>query len=118
MLGIEIRIHIKPEKRDEFLQAVESLQRPGGAGDSTSEARVYEERGHRNRFLWVEHWQDRQELSSRLESAKFRALLGAVRVLGTVSDVQVVDAEAWSGSGQAMDRLGTADEPAAQPKIS
>ena len=95
MVGIEISVEVRPEKRDEFLQALETLRPLGEEGKHCDSQEIYEDRGQRNRFLWVERWQDNGLLQTRLGSDRFRALLGAVKVLGTVGDMQVVVATVW-----------------------
>lgn len=95
MVGIEIQIEVKPEKRPEFLQAVESLQRTVGSEAACESQHVYEERGHPNQFLWVERWTDTEEIRARLRSAKFRSLMGAIRVLGMASELSVVESQDW-----------------------
>ena len=95
MVGIEINVEIRPEKRDEFLQAVETLGPLGEEGKDCESQEIYEDHGQRNRFLWIERWPDDALLQRRLCSDRFRALLGAVKVLGTVEDMQLVVATGW-----------------------
>jgi len=95
LVGIEIRSEVRPEKREEFLQALESLRPPAdGEGGCLSQG-LYEARGRPNQFLWVEHWPDQAQVQLRLRSERFRALIGAVRVLGTVDGIQVVEVATW-----------------------
>ena len=96
MVGIEISVEVKPEKRDEFLQAVDTLRPLGEEGKQCESQEIFEDHGQRNRFLWVERWQDNEMLQARLRSDRFRALLGAVKVLGTVEDLQVVVSSRWA----------------------
>jgi len=96
MVGIEISVEVRPEKRDEFLQAVETLRPLGEEGKHCESQEIYEDHGQRNRFLWVERWQDNDRLQARLDSDRFHALLGAVKVLGSVEDMQVVAANGWT----------------------
>jgi hypothetical protein len=51
----------------------------------------------------VERWQDNERLQTRLDSDRFHALLGAVKVLGTVGDMQVVVATEWAEASAASD---------------
>ena len=101
MVGIEISVEVRPEKRDEFLQAVETLRPLGEEGKHCESQEIYEDRAQRNRFLWVERWQDTDRLQARLDSDRFHALLGAVKVLGSVEDVQVVVATRWTDRSHA-----------------
>ena len=96
VVGIEISVEVKPDKREEFLQAIESLKPVGVEGADCVSYEVLEDREQNNRFFWVERWPDHDRLQARLRSDRFRALLGAVRVLGTVEDIQTVVATPWA----------------------
>lgn len=96
MVGIEISVEVKPEKREEFLQAIESLKPVGVEGAECVSYEVLEDREQKNRFLWVERWPDHDRLQARLHSDTFHVLLGAVRVLGSVEDMQTIVATPWT----------------------
>jgi len=57
------------------------------------ERRVYEEAHLPTNLLLVEQWSDRAAMNSYLSSDQFRALMGAVKVLGKLVDVRVFEAE-------------------------
>ena len=103
MVGIEISIEVRPDKRAEFLQAVETLRPLGEEGKHCHSQEIYEDHEQRNRFLWVERWQNDDLLETRLCSDRFRALLGAVKVLGTVGNMQLVVASEWTETSAAAD---------------
>lgn len=89
MVGLELRISIKPDKRTEFLQMREMLQRkvqPEGCVDQ----RIYEEVDGSNRFLWSERWIEKDPLDEYMKSEDFRMLLGAVEILGELEDMRTV----------------------------
>ena len=56
------------------------------------ERRVYEEAYLPTNLLLVEHWSDKETMNSYLSSDQFRALLGAVKVLGKLVDVRIFEA--------------------------
>ena len=90
MVGLELRIRIKPDKRSEFLQMREMLQgkvRPDGC----IEQKIYEEVDGSNRFLWSERWQEKDPLDEYMKTDDFRMLLGAVDVLGELEDMKTVE---------------------------
>jgi len=103
LVGIEISVEVRPNKRDEFLQAIETLRPLGEEGKHCDSQEIYEDHEQRNRFLWVERWQNNSLLETRLGSDRFRALLGAVKVLGTVGDMQLVIASEWAETSAAND---------------
>jgi quinol monooxygenase YgiN len=89
MVGLELRIRINPDKRTEFLQMREMLQRksrPEGCVDQ----KIYEEIDGSNRFLWSERWSEKSPLDEYMKSDDFRMLLGAVAVLGELEDQRTV----------------------------
>ena len=107
MVGLEIRIDIAPGKREEFLQAADSLIREHPARDARClDCGIFEQHGTRNQFLWHEEWADRDSLDHRMASGDFRTLLGALRVLGRTHDIRIANVESvsrvepGSGAGQ------------------
>jgi quinol monooxygenase YgiN len=89
MVGLELRIRIKPDKRTEFLQMREMFQRrvlPKACVDQ----KIYEEIDGSNSFLWSERWTGRDPLDEYMKSEDFRMLLGAVEVLGELEEMKTV----------------------------
>ena len=56
------------------------------------ERRVYEEAYLPTNLLLVEQWSDKAAMNSYLSSDQFRALIGAVKVLGKLVDVRIFEA--------------------------
>jgi quinol monooxygenase YgiN len=90
MVGIEIRIRVLDRKREEFLQTAASL-RAAGAGEGCVSVATYEEVGRPGHFLWVERWRDRGSLEAHLGNDPHRALRGAIRVLGELEELRLVE---------------------------
>ena len=88
MVGIEIHMEVRPSRRTELLQAMESLA-PPKSGACISHG-LFEAVDHHNRFLWRERWTDRGMLEIRVASESFRTLLGAIRVLSDWSRMEVL----------------------------
>ena len=82
MNGLELRIGIKQERRHEFLQAVKWFCRPELCGNDCLEQHVFERIDAPNSFIWIERWNDANALAAYQASERFRALLGAIEVLG------------------------------------
>jgi len=53
------------------------------------ERRVYEDAAAPTNLMLVEEWLDMTAMNSYLSSDQFRALLGAVKVLGELVDVRI-----------------------------
>lgn len=92
MFVFEIQFRIAPGKRREFLQTVGSLQH---RSDETGAIRqtVYQELEANERYLWWDRSGSVAELKGRLQSTELRTLLGAIRVLGSIEDMQILDSE-------------------------
>jgi quinol monooxygenase YgiN len=91
--GLEILIEVKPERRQEFVRAIEWLVERENSVQKSVTVSVYEQHGSPNHFLWVEHWPSDSELNKRLHSEPFQALQGAIQVLGKLTKMSVVDVE-------------------------
>ena len=63
--------------------------RPDQLPATCLERRVYEETGLPTNVLLVEQWSDDAAMNSYLTSDQFRALIGAVKVLGQLIDVRI-----------------------------
>jgi quinol monooxygenase YgiN len=54
-----------------------------------TEQQLFEEVGKPDHFLWREQWNDTKSLESYFHSNNFRALLGAVLVLGKLDEINM-----------------------------
>ncbi len=92
MIGILIRAQVEPDQRRELMQMCKSWlsnQLPAAC----LERRVYEDVVSPTHLLLVEQWLDKEAMNSYLSSERFRALVGAVKVLGELVDVRISEAK-------------------------
>ena len=93
MVGLEILVQIHTGKRQEFLQTSEWFQNQltktctGTFVDLT----VFEAVGKPNHFLWIEKWTGLQSLEVHMSTDRFRAIMGAIEVLGELEKLQMVE---------------------------
>ena len=92
MIGIVIRAEVEPNQRHELMQMFKETSRPDQLPVACLERRVYEEAYLPANLLLVEHWSDKEAMNSYLSSDQFRALIGAVKVLGKLVDVRIFEA--------------------------
>ena len=88
MTLILIRAQVEPEQRRELMQTCKtwlSNQLP----TACLERRAYEDAIAPTHLLLVEQWLDEGAMNSYLSSERFRALIGAVKVLGELVDIRV-----------------------------
>ena len=100
MRGIEILIEVRPEKRQEFVRAIDLLADRESRSKGCVSLSVFEQHGMPNHFLWVEEWLQMKQVRERLDSDEFHALLGAIRVLGVLRRLVVVDVASIRPSGE------------------
>ena len=93
MIGLAIRARVEPDQRHELMQMFKETSRPDQLPESCLERRVYEEAYLPTNLLLVEQWSDKGAMNFYLSSDQFRALIGAVKVLGKLLDVRVFEAE-------------------------
>ena len=91
MVGLEILVNIQSGKRQEFLQAVDMFGSRQAPDKPRTGGTVFEAVGTPNQFFWMEQWADRSSLDDYLKTEGFRALLGAIEVLGKLERMQVVE---------------------------
>jgi quinol monooxygenase YgiN len=92
MIGIVIRAEVEPNQRHELMQMFKETSRPDQLPVACLERRVYEEAYLPMNLLLVEQWSDKAAMNSYLSSDQFRALIGAVKVLGKLVDVRIFEA--------------------------
>jgi quinol monooxygenase YgiN len=93
MIGLVIRAGVESDQRHELMQMFKETNRPDQLPVACLERRIYEEAGLPANLLLVEQWSDKASINSYLSSDQFRALLGAVKVLGKMVDVRIFEAE-------------------------
>ena len=93
MTGILIRAQVEPEQRRELMQMCKSWLGSNQLPAACLERRVYEDATTPTNLLLVEQWLDKEAMNSYLSSERFRALIGAVKVLGELVDVRISEAK-------------------------
>ena len=91
MIGLEILMYIPSKHRYELLQAFEMFSDKQENGHECSgrciDRNIFECMGTPNCFLWIEKWTDIESLEVYLRTDRFRALLGAIQVLGKLDAI-------------------------------
>ena len=87
-----IQIH-----RRELIQTLEGLKQRIAANEPGCVCEVFEDLGEPNRFLWIERWPTSEDADRAQASDRFRALLGAIKVLGTLESIRRVRQTATGG---------------------
>jgi len=88
--GIEISFRTCPANRRELVQSLEMLRQSVLASDRASECHVAEDLTEPNVFRWCEWWPEDSDTAAIEGSDRFRALLGAIRLLGSLDGIHHV----------------------------
>ena len=91
MVGLEILVSIQSRQRQEFLQTIDMFRSHQAEDQARIGCNIYETVGTPNQFLWVENWSDQSPLDDYMNSGRFKALLGAIQVLGELNSLQIVE---------------------------
>ena len=93
MVGLQIMVTIQSGNRQEYLQAIEMLCSRQATDNDGADYYVFEAVDTSNRFFFFKQWTDRRLLENFLKTDRFRALLGAIQVLGKLTTIQLVELE-------------------------
>ena len=93
MTGLEISVLVRPEKRKEFLNAIDLLSAREIELQDLRSIEVFEQCGKQNHFLWIERWASDALAEERKNSNAFHALLGAIKILGELRSLDIVTVE-------------------------
>ena len=88
MLMMTVAVKVKPEKREEFMQAMNSLLSAGEKQQGLRTSRLYRTIDDQNGFRLICEWETKRDLDRYLGAEKFRVLLGALKVLCEKSEVR------------------------------
>ena len=91
VIFVLIRAHVEPDQRHELMQMCKTWL-SNQLSTASLERRVYEDAMSPTRLLLVEEWLDEAAMNSHLSSESFRALIGAIKVLGKLIDIHVSEA--------------------------
>ena len=93
MIGIIIRAEVEPDQRRELMQMCKSWIASNQLPAACLERRLYANVISPTHLLLVEHWLDTVAMNSYLSSERFRALIGAIKVLGELVDVRITESK-------------------------
>ena len=95
MIGLLVRARVEPDQRHELMQMCKDWLSSSQLPSACLERRVYEDVFSPMNLLLVEEWLDKEAMNSYLATERFRALIGAMKVLGELVDVRVSEANAY-----------------------
>jgi quinol monooxygenase YgiN len=93
MVGLQIMVTIPSGNRQEFLQAIDMLCSQQMPHSDPADDYLFEAVDTPYRFICLKQWSDRKSLDNFLKTDRFRALLGAMQVLGKLETIRLVELE-------------------------
>jgi quinol monooxygenase YgiN len=97
VIGILIRAQVEPNKQHEMMQMCNSWLASNQLPAACLERRVYQDAISPKDLLLIEQWSDEAAMNAYLSSDSFRALVGAVKVLGKLVHVCTCEAKIVEG---------------------
>lgn len=87
MTILKLTVLIKPQKRTEFLQAMQSLILAAPPELGCLERAVYQRIDDENAYCCVQIWESQEKMAAHVNTDRFKALLGAIQVLGEKNEL-------------------------------
>lgn len=84
MVGFQILVKIHQNHRAEFLQAFDMVKKYDQLPGVRENVALYEMVNEFNTFLWAEQWDNADSLHHYCKSNRFKAMMGAVSILGEI----------------------------------
>lgn len=88
MITMTVFVKVKPEKQEEFLQAMCSFKKDQGIQEGLRKSILFKETDDQNGYSLIYEWETQEDCERYLGAEKFRVLLGALKVLCENSEIR------------------------------
>jgi len=88
MITMTVVVKVRPGKREEFLQAVRSLNNGPEKQQDLRKCTIYQEIDDPTDFSLIYEWETQEDCERYLGAEEFRVLLGALKVLCEKSEIR------------------------------
>ena len=88
MISMTVFAKVRPEKRQEFLLAVRSINSDREIQEGLTKSTLYRETDDQTGFSLTYEWETQEDCERYLGAENFRVLLGALRVLCEKSEIR------------------------------
>ena len=105
-----LRIFPPPNRRDDVLEVLRSIQGPVLAQPGCTAFHIYEEQYSEGAVVLVERWESMSGLEAHLRSETYRRILGAIELSGGAPDIRFDFVSASEG----MDLIERSRRPVSQ----
>ena len=86
-----------PERHDDVLEVLRSIQGPVLAQPGCAACDIYEEQGPEQAVVLVERWESQAALEAHLRSDTYRRILGAIELSGSPPEIRFDSVSATEG---------------------
>ncbi len=88
MSTVNILLRVRPDKRDEFLQAIRSIQGSLKEEADLSRSSLYQDMNDAHVFHLNEEWASQDSMERYIRSERFSVLMGALKALCSEAEVK------------------------------
>jgi quinol monooxygenase YgiN len=107
MLIYQIKIGIKPYKKDEFVKSMRSFSRRIRKEKGCLGYSVYRDTEKENIYSVVGEWKTRQAMEKHFQTHDFEVLIGAARVLGETFAMKIAEVSKTGGFELAREQIAS-----------
>ena len=93
MIYIKISFEILPEKKKEFDQAVPWLVHSLRISEGELSEQIVQVSGSSESYLYLGECETREELEAHIQSERFRALWGGMKLLGKITEAKIMTSD-------------------------
>jgi len=86
--AVNVLLRVRPGKREEFLQTLQSIQNNLKGEADLSKSSLYQDMNDPNVFHLIEDWATQDSMERYIRSERFSVLMGALKVLCSESEVK------------------------------
>ena len=88
MNTITVVVEIIPDKQEEFIQTVRSLNEQMRKETGLRSSDLFQDLDNHQRFNLIQHWETQDDLDNHTRSENFKVLMGALKVLAEHSEIR------------------------------
>ena len=88
MNKINVLLRVRPEKREELLQSLQSIQKNLKAEEELSKSSLYQDMNDSSVFYLIQEWATQDSMERYIRSEPFSVLMGMIIVLCVESEIK------------------------------
>ena len=88
MSTVNVLLRVRPEKREELLQTLQSIQKNLKAKEELSKSSLYQDMDDSSVFCLIQEWATQDSMERYIRSEEFSVLMGMLKVLCVESEIK------------------------------